>query len=189
MILKENLDLTLKWLQLIFVILRDMSRDPRNISHSLFLSRQFCFSRPVRTKFENSEATINLFPHLRYCPSPKECPDHSKFSARNSAHSPSVSHREFVIFIFCLDKLLQNDKGHAAFLRSLIGSQSLHYKIYFSAGKEAVVAHLNNSSKYREFLKTVFSEKEANLFFPYMFHGTANHQSVSFMSYWLYSSK
>ena len=49
MILKENLDLTLECLQLIFVLLRDMARDPRNISHSLFLSRQFSFSDPACT--------------------------------------------------------------------------------------------------------------------------------------------
>ena len=189
MILEENLDLTLKWLQLIFVILRDMTRNPRNISHSLFLSRQFCFPCQGCTKFKNSEATINLFPHSRYCPSPKECPDHTKFSARNSAHSPSVSHREFVIFIFCLDKLLQNEKGHAAFLRSLIGSQSLHYKIYFSAGEEAVVAHLNNSSKYREkkFWKP-FSVKRVQTFYLQIWF-MANHQSVCFEPYWFYWSK
>ena len=76
-----------------------------------------------------------LFPHLRYCPSPKECPDHSKFSARNSAHSP-LRQPPWGCNIYFLSELLQRNKSYAAFLRSLIGSQSLHYKIYFSAGKE-----------------------------------------------------
>mgnify|MGYP003328966685 CR=1 FL=1 len=63
MVLKENLDLTLKWLQLIFVLLRDMARNPRNISHSLFLSRQFCFPCPECTiwKILNPQYFISTF--------------------------------------------------------------------------------------------------------------------------------
>ena len=43
-ILEENFDLTLECLQLVFVLLRDIARDPGHISHSALSVDNFVFS-------------------------------------------------------------------------------------------------------------------------------------------------
>ena len=60
-----------------------------------------------------------LFPHLTLLSVSKD----TSWSLKVLRCSLSVSHREFVIFIFCLDQVLQKEKAHAALLRSRIGSQ------------------------------------------------------------------
>ena len=155
MILKENLDLTLKWLQLIFVFLRDMARNPRNISHSLFLSRQFCF--------RCSECTTLQILKPRYFISTFEILSVSKRMSwslkvlRSQLSSLSVSHREVVIFIFCLNCCRGRKVTRHCCAHWLALSHFITISAQAKKWSEAVVAHLNNSSKYKHILKKILN--------------------------------